>query len=89
LRPDPATSARIDAIAHLLAGEQASEDRLTSAVEYVLAQFELLRIRSMRAELLSKGELDKISVHELRRIAALDRPERYCLTRRRRASCGL
>jgi hypothetical protein len=86
LRPDPATSARIDDIALALAGEQASEDLLSSAVDYVRAQFELLRIRSIRAELMAKVELGNISPQELLRLAALDRPERYCLTRRRRAS---
>ena len=89
LRPDPATSAKIDAIALALAGEQASEDRLTAAADYVRAQLELLRIRSMRAELMAKVEIGNISPQELRRLAALDRPERYCLTRRRRASCRL
>jgi len=89
LRPDPATSAKIDAIALALAGEQASEDRFTSAVDYVRVQFELLRIRFMRAELMAKAEIGNIGAQELRRLAALDRPERYCLTRRRRASRGL
>jgi len=80
------TLARIDAIAHVLAGEQASEDRLTSATDFARAQFELLRIRSMRAELMSIIDNNNISSQELRRLAALDRPERYCLTKRRRAS---
>ena len=89
MQPDPATSARIDAIARALAGEQATSDRLMSAVDYVRAQFDLLRIRSTRAELMSKVANKNISTQEVRHLAALDRPERYCLTRRRRASVSL
>jgi hypothetical protein len=72
LRPDPATSAKIAAVAHVLAGEQASEDRLTSATDFARAHLELLQIRSMRAELMAKVELGNISSQELRRLAALD-----------------
>jgi hypothetical protein len=86
LRSDPVTSAKVDAIAHALAGEQASEDRLTSAADYARSQLELLRICSTRNELMAKIKLTYDNTQELRRIAALDRYERYCLTKRRRAS---
>jgi hypothetical protein len=43
LRLDPVTSAKVDAIAHALAGEKANEDRLTSSADFVRAQLELLR----------------------------------------------
>ena len=83
---DPMTSAKIEAIAHALAGEQESEDRSMSAAELARAQVELLRIRSTRNELLSKIDLDNCNTHELRNLAALDRYERYARTQRRRAS---
>jgi len=54
VRSDSVTSAKVDAIAHTLAGEQATEDRLTSAADFTRAQLELRRIRSIRAELLAK-----------------------------------
>jgi hypothetical protein len=88
LRRDPVTSAKVDAIARTLAGEEANEDRLTSAADFVRAQFKLLRIRSTRTELMAKIDLDH-NTQELRRVAALDRYERYCFTRRRRAGMSL
>jgi hypothetical protein len=82
LPPGPASSAKVDTIAHLFAHEQAIES--ASATDFARAQLELLRIRSLRAELMAKLKLN--DVQELHRIAALDRYERYSLTRRRRAS---
>jgi hypothetical protein len=86
LRLDPVTSVKVDAIARALAGEKANEDRLTSAADFARAQLELLRIRSTRTKLMEKIELNYNSMQELRRAVALDRYERYSLTRRRRAS---
>jgi hypothetical protein len=86
MRLDPVTSAKVDAIAHVLASEQASEDRLASTADFARAQLELLRIRSTRTGLMEKIELNYNSMQELRRIAALDRYERYCHTKRRRAA---
>jgi hypothetical protein len=86
VRSDPATSAKVDAITRVLAGEQATEDRLTSAVDFAQAQLELLRIRSIRTERLAKIDLNDNNLQELRRLVALDRYERYTLTKRRRAS---
>jgi hypothetical protein len=83
---DPETSAKIDAFAQALAGEQPSEERLTSAAEFAQAQLQLLRIRSRRTELITKIELLKDNTQELHRLAALDRYERYEHTKRRRAS---
>jgi hypothetical protein len=60
LRLDPVTSAKVDAIAHALAGEKANEDRLTSAADFARAQLELLRIRSTRTKLMEKIELNYI-----------------------------
>jgi hypothetical protein len=86
---DSATSAKIDAISRVLAGEQATEFRLTSAADFTRAQLELLRIRSIRTERLGKIDLNDNNLQELRRLAALDRYERYAFTKRRRASQNL
>src|ERR1700674_1404722 len=83
LRLHPMTADKVDAIAHALAGEEANRDQLTSAAGFAQAQFELLRIRATRTELTQNMRLD--NTQELRRIAALDRYERYGLTKRRRA----
>ena len=86
LRLDPVTSAKAEVIAHALAGAVPNEKTLASAAEFAGAQLELLRIRSRRAELLAKIGLDFNNTQELRRLAALDRYERYACTKRRRAS---
>jgi hypothetical protein len=85
LRLDPLVSTKVVAIAHVLAGAEGNEDRLTSGADFARAQLEVLRIRSRRTELMAKIQLNDISMQELRRVAALDRYERYSLTRRRRA----
>jgi len=85
-RSDPMTLAKVDDIAHVLAGEQATEDQLTSVADFTRAQLELLRIRSIRTELLAKIDPNDNNLQELQRLAALDRYERYALTKRRRAS---
>jgi hypothetical protein len=87
--PDPATPAKVNLIAHELAGEHASEDRLMAAEDLIRAQETLLRIKSTHAEQFAKVAIDDIgdlNMRELKRLAALDRYERYALTERRRAS---
>jgi len=86
LRLDPVTSAKADAIAHTLAGEEPNEEKLRSAAEFARAQLEVLRIRSMRTELMATIDLDFNNMRELQRLVALDRYERYAHTKRRRAS---
>jgi hypothetical protein len=81
---DSVTAAKMDAIARALAGEKTTEDRVTSAADFARAQLELLQIRSIRTERLAKIDPNNYSVGELRRLAALDRYERYALTKRRR-----
>ena len=83
---DSMTSAKVDAIAQALIGEEASTDVSASAAEFARAQFEVQRIRATRTELLAKIDLDQDNTQELRRLVALDRYERYANTRRRRAS---
>ena len=48
------TSAKIDAMSRVLAGEQVTKFRLTSAADFTRAQLELVDIRSIRAERLAK-----------------------------------
>ena len=84
-RLDSVTSAKVDAMAHTLAGEQANEERLTSAADFVRAQLELLRISSKRTELMEQIRPNDDNMQGLRRVAALDRYERYCFTKRRRS----
>jgi hypothetical protein len=86
LQLDPESSAKVDAMTHVLAGEKPSADRLASAAELAQAQLQWLRIRSRRTETISKIEFYKCRTQELRRLAALDRYERYAHTKRRRAA---
>jgi hypothetical protein len=86
LRLDIATSEKADAIARLLTPDQADEEQLTAAAEVAQAQLELLRIRAVRAELMSPVELASGNLLHLQRLAAFDRYERFAHTKRRRAS---
>jgi hypothetical protein len=86
LRLDTATSAKADAIARQLTRDQADEEQLTAASEVAQAQLELLRIRAVRAKLMAEADLTSGNLDHLRRLAALDRYERFAATRRRRAS---
>jgi hypothetical protein len=83
-------SAIIETIVRELVGEAAAgEDRQTLAVDFARAQVGLLRIRSVRTKQLENADRNNFTVKELRRLAALDRYERYALTTRRRASLKL
>ena len=87
--PDATPLAKVNLIARQLAGEQATEDRLMAAEDLIRAQEAVLRINSIRAEQPVKIDVDDLSnlnLKELKRLAALDRYERYALTKRRRAS---
>jgi hypothetical protein len=79
------TLEKADAIARRLTSDQADEEKLTAATEVAQAQLELLRIRAVRAKLMAK-ELTSGNLEHLRRLAALDRYERFAATKRRRAS---
>jgi len=83
---DPVTAAKAGTIARMVAGKEASEDRNASAADFARTQLELLRIRAIRAEQLATVDLNDYDIDELQRLAALDRYERYALTKRRRAS---
>ena len=84
---EPATLVKIDSIARVVAGEQTTEIRLTSAADFASAQMELFRIGAIRTEHWTRIDLEHgPDIRELKRLAALDRYERYALTRRRRAA---
>ena len=57
-----------------------------AATEVAQAQLELLRIRAVRAELTAMVDLTSCNLEQRRRLAALDRYERFAHTKRRRAS---
>jgi len=88
----PKTLTIVHSIARELTGEQLTEDRLNLVADFALAHLELLRINAIRTEQFAKvdpngsGDLNR---QELNRLAALDRYERYALTKRRRASRAL
>ena len=88
----PETLTMFHSIARELTGEQVTEDRLNLVADFALAHLELLRINAIRTEQFAKvdpngsGDLNR---QELNRLAALDRYERYALTKRRRASRAL
>ena len=77
--------AKIELIARELTGGNASHDRAMSAIDFAAAQTDLLRIRSVRAKSQADGDIREFSARELKRLGALDRYERYALTKRRRA----
>jgi hypothetical protein len=84
---DLPSAAEVNFMALELAGEYATEDRLVSAAHFASAQMELLRIREIRTDQFSKVDLNGGgNLKELQHLAALDRYERYALTKRRRAS---
>lgn len=86
---DPVALAKIESIASVLGGEDASQTRLTFAAEFAQAQLELLRIRSVRAEQVAAIGSDHIDTKKIARLASLDRYERLAHTKRRRASYKL
>jgi hypothetical protein len=86
LRLDTETSVAADAIGRALTRDQASEQQRVAATEVAQAQLELLRIRAVRTELMAVVDLTSGDLKHLRRLAALDRYERFAATKRRRAS---
>ena len=82
---DLATASKVDALARALTPRDAGDAEWTSAVEFAAAQIELLRIRTIRTELLRAVDLGHFDRQKLQRAASLDRYERYAHTRRRRA----
>jgi hypothetical protein len=86
---DPVMSAHTEVLVGALTGGDENEEKLLAAAEFAAAHLELLRIRSLRADLMTKVDLTQPDIDELRRLAALDRYERYAHTRRRRTGKNL
>jgi hypothetical protein len=85
LPPGLATSPKVHAIARALTSEGACGEHWASAVEFANAQYELLKIRAIRTEMMLGVDVECLNTQELRKLASLDRYERYSHTRRRRA----
>ena len=88
-RLDPVMSAQAEVIVRALISEDQNEEMLVAAAEFAAAHLELLRIRSLRADLMAKIELAQPDIQELQHLAALDRYERYAHTGRRRTAVKL
>jgi hypothetical protein len=84
---DPTTLAKVHSIVRELVGQQPGKYQLMSAENFVDSVIELLHIRRIRDELSAKINIaDGNNLQDLKRLAALDRYERYAYTNRRRAS---
>jgi len=57
LPPDPAFTARLDAMANALVGDGATDEKLLAATEVAKAQLELLRIRAERNRMMATVDL--------------------------------
>ena len=76
-------------LAAVLAGEHASPERMVAAEEFSSAQAQMARIEAIRAEHWASIDLNRsleANVKPLKQLAALDRYERYALTKRSQAS---
>ena len=87
LPSDKATRAKVETFVLDLVGDVANDQQKLAASVVAKAQFELLRIRQRRADLMA--ELDLSNLQKLRRLGSLDRYERLAMTRRRRAGDDL
>lgn len=85
LELDPETSEK----AKLLVQTFANEGRSLAMSEIVHAQLDLLRIRTVRNQMLAEPDLLAGDLHQLRRLRALDRYECIAAARRRRAAASL
>lgn len=85
LELDPVMSEK----ASLLVQNCASKEQHMAMSEIVHAQLDLLRIRTVRAQLMAELDLLAGDLNRLRRLKALDRYERMAFTRRRRAAGSL
>jgi hypothetical protein len=80
---DPLATARIEAIVQALVGSDAPAAGQQAAREWAEAQLQLLRVRSVRAQLWAG--IGTSSADALHRLASIDRYETQAVRRRRRA----
>jgi hypothetical protein len=75
-------------IASVLVDDQATEDRIAAANSFAAAQVQISLIQSIRAEHWDRIDLEgalEDNTKELKRLASLDRYERYEFAKRRKA----
>jgi hypothetical protein len=85
----PELAIKVKAIARELMGPGASEQQSATGFAFAEAQVGLVRIRGIRNEMLLTVQREGLSTRQLRRLAALDRYERYADTKRRPAMAQL
>jgi hypothetical protein len=81
----PEMVVKVRAIAQQLAPRDATAQELKSTFELTEAHVGLARIRALRNSMLQAPLIEEFDAREWKRLAALDRYERYAHTRRRRA----
>jgi hypothetical protein len=85
----PELAIKVKAIARELMPPGASEQELAAAFTFAEAQVGLVRIRGIRTEMQLSLQREGLGTRQLRRLAALDRYERYADTKRRGAMAQL
>lgn len=83
---DPLTASKVEEIARKLMPPDATKEELDWAFTLAGTQVQLLRIREIRSEILSRVDLGRVDVEVLQMLVPLDRYERYARTTERRAS---
>lgn len=83
---DELTLRKIDMLRRVFAGGSEVHEQLSAATAMAHAQVVLLRIEKIRAGIASSTDDCTLDQARLRRVAALDRYERYARTKRRRAA---
>lgn len=83
---DEISSRKIDALARALVHDENDGQQLFLATSMADAQINLLHIEKIRTDMMAAMEGRDSDSGNLRRLAALDRYERYAQTKRRRAS---
>jgi hypothetical protein len=80
---------KVQAAARAITCQSSSDAKMASAAAFVSAHFVILRIQAIRTRLMEECEVHQLEPHKLRRLASLDRYERYAQTKRRRALSNL
>ena len=75
---------KFDVMMSAITAEETGFEHGQTASEFALAQIEILRIRSVRAAMMAKIDVERLDSSALKRLRALDRYERYALTRHAR-----
>jgi hypothetical protein len=88
--PNSSSTAVVQTIVRALLEERANDQQKVAAQDLAQAQAALLQIQAARAAKWASIDIDKFlegeNAKKLKRLAALDRYERYALTKRRKAS---